>query len=203
MLIRQYTMQIDSNGHEDKRPFIIQNAVSSCGSGNGRNRPGPAELAAPGLLIYLEGKSLEERGALEYLRYNFPEELPKEIVDAICGRPSKWKVVRCIPDVDEIMFVVAEPGRMESAWRDSNRMIFGLDKLMSNGYGWIGLRWKFDEDMEVSSLQDGKEKRYVMSKPSNGAQKFRLYEYEKGQLRRENTVKDSNGIYIIDVTEYI
>lgn len=115
MLTRRYAVRIDYDN--DERPFIIQNApiCRNISDDIGIEPIEEEEAKAPGLricphLMYGDDDQEAMRRFESSLTSSFnKQELPPEIIDAICGRKSDWKVIRCVPQQGSIFFMLINP----------------------------------------------------------------------------------------------
>jgi len=210
MLRRQYQVLMDKNS--DDLQFMIRNTDASVHEW----LPSwyPSEIDEPSA-FELDGSSLGvfpvdlHTGEVDYevwpdFRKNFSSDfkdspLPPEILDALCaGRSNDWRIIRCIPKMDETFFMVVNPTIIKNmpdekvSWADS------LEEQLLRGCVWASLSGACRAVMIIAPGSVCP-KSYAIVRPSSS--RFIFVEYnEAGPWRYSEVEEDSD---IIKVMEFI
>jgi len=193
-------------------PFIIQNAPVYRWCDADIEDPSSEELGAPGLLLRLLDEDLEEANdeTIQAFRDNLgsafiDDSLPMEILDAMCGQASDWKIIRCVPQEDKIFFIMVNPAIYKDPDADDEFMS-GVAAQLACGCVWVYLYAEEEEfrfAVEVSVSRDDKVcERYVIRRWRSNTY-FEFLEYDADKLFRHSEVKPNNdGSTMITVVEY-
>lgn len=218
MLIRTYVQQIDL-GNSDS-PFIVQNAASYSDRLDADIvTPTEQELAAPGLIIQplTDSESEIEKFWSGLSSAYIDEELPESVVDALKGKESPWKIVRCIPKIlgedEEVktFFMLVNPTTIKhrgTTERTIEERGQGVEQDVENGIieaylSAVSVRTnKFNI---IVKHHNGPDDYYTMWMRTSGEFRFTEY-YPDGRIKRHSEVyaPDQNEQYgTIYVTEYV
>lgn len=139
MLIRRYRYQIESGN--DEIPFLFQNTdiYSDRQYDIDIENPSAEEVAAPGLTIRC--RSSDETEFWQSFHSGFVnQDLPDDVMAALRGSPSPWKIIRCTPSVSHneysssAFFVLANPDRYAGSHRNNS-----LAEELADGLVWVFL----------------------------------------------------------------
>lgn len=195
MLVRKYVVGIETGS--DDRPFIIRNAAPEGSWVEPLDDPDDDELAMPGLRVrpllrYQSDPEVEvPQDFYIHLTSGFVgQSLPPEILEAFAGRSKNWKIVRCVPQEEDFLFVLVNPEIYKNDFDT-----YSLKGQLENGYTWALLKTNdegYHEDLEILAPNgDGTTSRYVLSCPDAG--EIELIEYRGDKIFRSSEWKCNGG----------
>lgn len=167
MLIRRYRYQIESGN--DEVPFLFQNTplCSTHQYGTDIEDPSLEEVAAPGLTIRC--RSSDEAEFWQSFHSSFiGQDLPDDVMAALRGEPSPWKIIRCTPSASyseygsSVFIVLANPDRYAGRHRNNS-----LDEELADGLIWVHLtcerpRMDLDFDLYVPCAASDRSAHYTI-----------------------------------------
>lgn len=210
MLVKRYIQQIDIG--DDGKPFIVKNSQSTDWYHADSDSPTEQEVVAPGLVIRPHTSSEEQlqRFWSGFSSGYIGQDLPEEIMDALRGKESPWKITHCIPGVPSgdsagsTLFTLVNPTTFTGDFgvEDIGRSV---EQDVKNGVIWAYLDYSgiYSGDFDIIvKRQDANDEHYaVIRHPSY----FAFIEYDAdGNIRRRSEVYgvDEQGFSKICVTEF-
>lgn len=207
MLVRQYKAHITIDN--DEKPFIIQNAWSpawkhpySCDLAD----PSKEEVKAPGLQIC----PYDEPKWQKYLESGFiGQSLPSAVIDTMCGRETAWKVIRCVPEKSNLLFVLVNeailcPDGETLCELPDNCYTESLDLGLKSGSIWVFLSSEYSDGVSITcQREDGRSDEYSITVQRHH---FVFMEYSQtGERisRRTEVHFNDDGPDELEITEYL
>lgn len=166
MLTRRYAVVIDEG---ETNPLVVSNAVNY-DIVYGNDDPNEAELKAPSLIVklrkhYGDGEpEPRDSAAWGMFTTNYTNDLcvPAEILDAMSGKESNWRVVRCEICPKHLFFLLIDPQK----WTADKSYDLGSSVAEDLECGELWVYWNYDNDagtsydVEITTLGD---ERYEIS----------------------------------------
>ena len=216
-MIKQYVQFVDVDNEQN--PFVIQNTSSRLPYDTDTDIEDPTddELSAPGLIIQprFMHDVQEEKFWHNISSAYVGQALPEDVIDAIRGKESPWKLIRCSPELSgrgsRLFLLLTNPATFSMARGhiDVDDLCHSVEQDVKNGVIWAYMdsaaSGSFDANI-VSQCQDGKGGCNRCSIRLWSSNHFDLTEYDAdGEIKRINKVrppKTGDGFYLNYVTEY-
>lgn len=214
MLARKYIVKLDTGNSES--PFVISNAefefLAVSGQDPDIDDPSKEEIKALGLKIRPfdlwsrddDTKKIEEDFRI-HLQSGFRSAaLPPDIIDALRGQGSGWKVIRCVPRADSVFFVLVNPEIIRKDGKTPDDFTDSLEKQLACGCVWAYLGSGYRYDLEITATKpDNTCSRYAIRRGFSPGYTF--IEYNGDRVARASEVKEAeeDGFSDITVVEYL
>lgn len=214
MLARKYIVKLDTGNSES--PFVISNAefefLAVSGQSLDIDDPSEEEIKAPGLKIRpfdlwcrdVDTKKIEEDFCI-HLRSGFKgAALPPNVIDALRGQRSGWKVIRCVPRADSVFFVLVNPEIIREDGETPGSFTDSLEDQLACGCVWAYLSSGYRHDLEITATKpDNMHSRYAIGRGFSS--RYTFIEYNGDRIARASEVEEvgEDGFSSITVVEYL